>query len=153
MRDTFSSLVVHCGAAQFISETRRIAARRCSVLEAELVYLEGKFAEARAAGGEPDPATLDLYGRLADRQRRLSEPLGWDRTAPDVDDLYTHIERRDAQKANGASRCRLTVKTAPARLWTRLQRPHSSPGRLHDETHKSPSPPADCTDARSVPPR
>jgi hypothetical protein len=54
------------------------------VLEAELVYLEDKFAQVRADGGEPAAAELDLYGRLADRQRRLADPLGWQRTARDV---------------------------------------------------------------------
>jgi hypothetical protein len=83
-RDTYSALAVHCGGLDRLSETRRLAARRVATLEAELVHLEDKFATARAAGGEPDPAMLDLYGRLADRQRRLAEPLGWERTARDV---------------------------------------------------------------------
>jgi hypothetical protein len=77
-------LIVHCGGVGEVSETRRLAARRVSVLESELVFLENKFAQLRAAGGEPDMQELDLYGRLADRQRRLSEPLGWNRTARDI---------------------------------------------------------------------
>jgi hypothetical protein len=83
MRDTLQSLEVHCGGA--LSETQRLAARRVSTLEAELVFLEDRFAQVRAAGGEPDAALLDLYGRLADRQRRLTEAaLGWRPTARDV---------------------------------------------------------------------
>jgi hypothetical protein len=82
MRDTLRSLEVHCGGE--LSETQRLAARRVSTLEAELVYLEDKFAQARAEGREPDIAELDLYGRLADRQRRLADPLGWERTPRDV---------------------------------------------------------------------
>jgi hypothetical protein len=84
MRDTFRELVVHCGGDAEISETRRLIARRVSTLEAELVYLEDRFAATRAEGGEPDPAAIDLYGRLADRQRRLADPLGWQRTPRNV---------------------------------------------------------------------
>jgi hypothetical protein len=80
MRETFESLLVHCGGAGMASETQRIIARRVGVLEAELVYLEDTFAKIRAAGGAPDDAKLDLYGRLADRQRRLADPPGWSRT-------------------------------------------------------------------------
>lgn len=83
MRDTLQNLEVHCGGV--LSETRRLAARRVSVLEAELVFLEDEFAQARADGREPDPLKIDLYGRLADRQRRLAEAaLGWEPTARDV---------------------------------------------------------------------
>jgi hypothetical protein len=82
LRDTLRSLEVHCGGE--MSETQRLAARRVSVLEAELCYLEDAFAATRAAGGEPDVARLDLYGRLADRQRRLADPLGWQRTPRDI---------------------------------------------------------------------
>jgi hypothetical protein len=67
-----------------VSETQRLIARRVSTLEAELVFLEDKLASIRAAGDEPDAATLDLYGRLADRQRRLADPLGWQRTSRDI---------------------------------------------------------------------
>lgn len=83
-RDTFTSLLVHCGGVEEVSETRRLAARRVSVLESELCFLENKFAQLRSAGAEPDANQLDLYGRLADRQRRLSEALGWDRTQVDA---------------------------------------------------------------------
>jgi hypothetical protein len=62
-----------------------------SVLESELTFLEEKFAQVRAAGGEPDAAALDLYGRLADRQRRLSEPLGWERTPRDIETLDEYL--------------------------------------------------------------
>jgi hypothetical protein len=83
MKETLQNLQAHCGGE--FSETQRLAARRVSTLEAELVYLEDKFAKVRAAGGEPDIAQLDLYGRLSDRQRRLAEAaLGWQRTARDV---------------------------------------------------------------------
>jgi hypothetical protein len=46
MKDTLQSLQVHCGGE--LSETQRLVARRVSTLEAELIYLEDKFAQARA---------------------------------------------------------------------------------------------------------
>ena len=54
-KNTLHNLVAHCGGADMVSETQRLAARRVSVLEAELVYLEDKFAATREQGGEPDP--------------------------------------------------------------------------------------------------
>jgi hypothetical protein len=84
MRDTFQRLLVHCGGDDTVSETQRMMARRIATLEAELVHMEDKLATIRAAGGEPDPAMLALYGTLADRQRRLADPLGWQRTQRDV---------------------------------------------------------------------
>jgi hypothetical protein len=81
-KDTLQSLEIHCGGE--LSETQRLAARRVSVLEAELIFLEDEFAQARADGNEPDLLKVELYGRLADRQRRLAEPLGWRRTPRDV---------------------------------------------------------------------
>jgi hypothetical protein len=84
MREALANLVAHAGGADVVSETQKLAARRVAFLEAELVYLENEVATVRQAGGEPDPARLDLYGRLADRQRRLADPLGWHRTPRDV---------------------------------------------------------------------
>jgi hypothetical protein len=84
VKDTLGGLMAHCGGAGMVSETQKLAARRVSVLEAELIHLEDNFAIAREQGREPEPAALDLYGRLADRQRRLADPLGWQRTARDV---------------------------------------------------------------------
>ena len=84
VKTTLRSLVVHCGGSDMVSETQKLAARRVSVLEAELVHLEDRFAAAREQGEEPDPLTLDLYGRLADRQRRLADPLGWHRAQREV---------------------------------------------------------------------
>lgn len=84
VRDTRSALVTHCGGEDLISETQRLSARRVSFLEAELVSIEDRLAKMRAEGVEPPDALLELYGRLSDRQRRLSEPLGWQRVARDV---------------------------------------------------------------------
>ncbi len=97
MRDTLQSLQAHCGGE--LSETQRLAARRVSTLEAELVYLEDKFAQARAEGREPNAFDLDLYGRLADRQRRLAEAaLGWQRTARDATlSLSEYLEQLHAK--------------------------------------------------------
>jgi hypothetical protein len=82
-KDTYRALIVHCGDT-LISETQSLIARRVATLEAELLYYEDLFAQVRAEGGVPNPATVDLYGRLADRQRRLAEPLGWKRTQKEV---------------------------------------------------------------------
>jgi hypothetical protein len=66
-RDTYHAIIAHCGGADMVSETQTLMARRIGTLEAELLYIEDKFAKVRAAGGEPDPNTVDLYGWLADR--------------------------------------------------------------------------------------
>jgi hypothetical protein len=83
-RDTFDGLVAHCGGPSVVSETMRATARRAAALEAELVHLEDSFALARQNDQAPPTHDLDLYGRLADRQRRLHEVLGWQRGARDV---------------------------------------------------------------------
>jgi hypothetical protein len=91
-RDTIQAIVVGmCGGADMASETQTLMARRVGTLEAELVFIEDKLASIRAAGGEPDPATVDLYGRLADRQRRLADPLGWQRKPRDVTQTWGEI--------------------------------------------------------------
>ena len=98
-RDTYRAIVVHCGG-DLISETQSLLARRVGTLEAELVFIEDKFASIRAAGGEPDAATLDLYGRLADRQRRLADPLGWSRTPRDVTPtLAEYLAQKESEHA------------------------------------------------------
>ena len=102
MRETFKGLLIHCGGDDVVCETQRLIARRISTLEAELVFMEDQFAAIRAAGGEPDPATIDLYGRLADRQRRLADPLGWSRTARDVSPTLHEIAAGiEARKREG----------------------------------------------------
>ena len=83
MRDTFRNLEVHVGGE--FTETQRLMARRIATLEAELCFYEDQFAQARIEGREPDPNKVELYGRLADRQRRLAESaLGWLRTPRDL---------------------------------------------------------------------
>jgi len=103
MKDTLRSLRAHCGGE--LTETQHLAARRISTLEAELVFLEDKFAQARADGREPDIAALDLYGRLADRQRRLADSaLGWQRTPRTVQstlDQYLATLPAEAETAKG----------------------------------------------------
>jgi hypothetical protein len=101
MRDVYSALTVHCGGTDVMSETKRLAVRRISTIEVELVFLENKFADVRANGGEPDANQLDLYGRLADRQRRLSEPLGWERTARDLTPRFADYVAGRASAAAG----------------------------------------------------
>jgi hypothetical protein len=112
-RDTYSALAVHCGGLDRLSETKRLATRRVSTLEAELVHLEDKFATVRAAGGEPDPAMLDLYGRLADRQRRLAEPLGWERVAKPVETLSQYIARKYPKQPDALDAPADTIEAQP----------------------------------------
>jgi acetylglutamate kinase len=73
-KSTLRSLVTHCGGPDLISETQKLAARRVATLEAELIFLEDKFGLIRQNGDEPSPMDVQLYGQLADRQRRLSDP-------------------------------------------------------------------------------
>ena len=95
VRDTLGNLMSHLGGADLASETQKLAARRVSVLESELIYLEDYIATERQEGREPDDAKLDLYGRLADRQRRLADPLGWQRTARVVGQSLGELLQQD----------------------------------------------------------
>jgi hypothetical protein len=79
------------------SETQLLIARRVSTLEAELIFMEDSFAAARAAGNEPDMNKLDLFGRLADRQRRLAEPLGWERKQREVQSLGEYLRSKQIE--------------------------------------------------------
>jgi hypothetical protein len=76
LRDTFNAMLAHLGGEGLASEPQRMLSRRVAALEAELVFLEDKFARARTEGGEPDPADLDLYSRMASAQRRHLEAIG-----------------------------------------------------------------------------
>jgi|SRR6516165_1550422 len=84
MRDTCRAVIQHCGGDSAISELERMTARRIGALEAELIHMEDKFATIRAAGGEPDAGSLDLYQRLANSQRRCCESIGWQRRPKDL---------------------------------------------------------------------
>jgi hypothetical protein len=98
-KDTYRALVVHCGGDQQISETQSLLSRRVATLEAELLYYEDQFAQIRAEGGVPDPQTVDLYGRLADRQRRLAgEAVGWRRTPRDLNEGFGDAWRADIEE-------------------------------------------------------
>jgi hypothetical protein len=94
MRDTYLALIDQ-HLSGMASETQQLICRRIAVLEAELIHLEDRFAVIRAEGGEPDMAHLDLYGRLADRQRRLADPLGWSRTPHDVTPSLSDLLREE----------------------------------------------------------
>src|SRR5262249_16590832 len=71
LRDTRDLMVAHLGGEDMISETQRLAVRRVGSFEAELIFLEDKFAKARHAGSEPDRDDLLLYNTLANGQRRF----------------------------------------------------------------------------------
>ena len=103
LKSTYRALVVHCGGDDAISDTRRMACRRVAALEAELVFHEDRIASIRRRGKEPPASLLQMYGALADRQRRLSEALGWDRdgsTAKEID-LQSYIATKARAKRNG----------------------------------------------------
>ena len=70
MSDTFHAVTAHCGGVEHAGELKRLTARRIALLEAELTFLEDRFARIRAGGGEPTAADLDLYSRLSNTQRR-----------------------------------------------------------------------------------
>jgi hypothetical protein len=102
MRDTYSALIVHCGGPDMVSEPQRLMARRIAALEAELIERETAFVRIRAEGGQPEMWEVDLYGRLADRQRRLSDPLGWQRTpkpVPTLDEYLRSLHDDDASES------------------------------------------------------
>lgn len=92
-RDLTETLADHLGGADRMSEPERMTVRRAATLEVELVHLEAGFAESRANGKAPDTATLDLYSRLSNTQRRILEGLGFDRRLRDaVPSLHDYVE-------------------------------------------------------------
>lgn len=103
MRDTLAGLISHCGGDAAVSDTRRMACRRIAALEAELVSHEDRIASLRRRGKEPPASLLQTYGMLADRQRRLSEAVGWDRHAKAINEitLEQHIASKVAGRSNG----------------------------------------------------
>jgi len=81
-----------------ITELQRTQARRIAALEAELIHIEDRIARAHAAGDDPAPADLDLYGRLAHGQRRYCEALGWQREQRDVTHTVIEVIRQKARE-------------------------------------------------------
>jgi hypothetical protein len=98
-RDTYHSIVAMLGGPDMISETKQLMARRIGMLEAELAFMEDDFARIRSTGGEPDINKVDLFGRLADRQRRLAEPLGWERKQREVTSLNDYLTLKAQNEA------------------------------------------------------
>jgi hypothetical protein len=84
MRDTLDAVMAHLGGDGYASELQRMQARRIAALEAELIHIEDRIARARAGGEDPATSDLDLYGRLANGQRRHCEALGWQRVPRDI---------------------------------------------------------------------
>ena len=101
LRDSYQAMLAHCGGADYVSEPKRMASRRSAVLETELCFLKDKMARIRGEGGEPDPALLDLYGRLCGQQKRQNEVVGYERTQRDVTpSLSRYLEGKAAEKAD-----------------------------------------------------
>src|SRR5262249_9162976 len=48
LRDTMGAMYRHLGGEDRVSETQRLAIRRVGALEAEMIFLEAKFAKARS---------------------------------------------------------------------------------------------------------
>lgn len=84
MRDVIASMMAHLGGEDRASEPQRMLSRRVAAFEAELIFLEDKFARARAEGRAPDASDLDLYSRMASAQRRHLEAIGLDRVPRDI---------------------------------------------------------------------
>src|SRR6516162_11359090 len=121
MRDTYRAVIQHCGGDGAISELERMAARRIGALEAELIHMEDKFATIRAAGGEPDAGSLDLYQRLANSQRRCCESIGWQRRPKDVTMAphlrqYLHARAVADAELTGEQNVLSGAEIAPVRL-------------------------------------
>lgn len=92
--DVQGALITHLGGADRINEPQRLLVRRCSALEVELLALEGAFNKARESNGEPDPAALDLYARLAGVQRRFLADVGMSSVPRElVPDLETYTRQ------------------------------------------------------------
>ena len=104
-REERERLIAHCGGDAVISEPRRLAARRVAVLECELIHLEDQIGTIRAAGGEPEQSLVEYYGRLADRQRRQSEVLGFERAQRDV---TPNLQQYAAQTATERAKAEAT---------------------------------------------
>jgi hypothetical protein len=100
-RDCYFAILAHCGGEDVVTETQKLAIRRLSTFEAELIFCEDKFAAIRANGDEPDSADIDIYGRMVEKQRRLCNDLGWARTSRNVNtlsDLLRHDRIRQQQQ-------------------------------------------------------
>jgi len=120
LRDTMDAMARHLGGIDQVSEVQRLSIRRVAALEAELIHLEGKFARARQAGGEPDAADLDLYARLGNAQRRHLEPLGWQSVPRDVTNLGDLLAQDAPQKHQ---------ETSPVRSFDEAATPLAGEGK------------------------
>ena len=102
MRTVFDGLLSHCGGEGYVSDPKRMRARRIAFLEAELIEIEDRVAHIREQGGEVPPADLQLYATLDNNQRRNSEVLGWERTARNITPSLDRILEAHAKaEANG----------------------------------------------------
>ena len=114
MRDVRDALYVHLGGEDHISETQRLVVRRVSTFEAEMIFLEDKFAQIRHAGGEPERDDLILYNTLANGQRRFLEALGWQRMPHDVTpSLRQYLGPSGGQEFTGAFSAAPATPVAP----------------------------------------
>jgi hypothetical protein len=108
MRSTMQALIAHCGGDEAISDTRRMACRRCATIEAELVHIEDRIAKIRRGRKEPAASLLKTYSLLSYQQRRLMIDIGWEKTSSDAKsnnepaDLADYINSKIVKaKSNG----------------------------------------------------
>jgi hypothetical protein len=91
---TYANLIGHLGCEGYVSEPRRLIARRAAIMEVELCFWEDELAQLRKEGVRPDPTEVDNYVRWASAQRRLLEAIGFDRTSRElVPSLATYMRR------------------------------------------------------------
>jgi hypothetical protein len=82
VRNTSAAMAQHLGGD--ITEPERMIIRRVAVIEAELAEMELKIAHDRFHKIEVEEKFLDLYGRMANAQRRFLETVGLKRVPKDV---------------------------------------------------------------------
>ena len=57
MRDVYNSMLAHAGGADYVSETRKLMARRVAACEAELIHLRTVSPAPAPREASPPPAT------------------------------------------------------------------------------------------------
>ena len=115
LRDTRDAMVAHLGGEAVVSEPQRLAVRRVAAFEAELIYLEDKFAGLRHSGKEPEREDLILYNTLANGQRRFCESLGWQRVPRDLTPtLQSYLTTHAEPPANASSEATDSVSAEDA---------------------------------------
>lgn len=95
LRDLVASYTSDAGGADNISEGMRSIIHRIASLQTQLERIESQWA---IDDGEATPASLELYQRTANSQRRLIETAGLKtrsmKTVPDIKDYMKQMTRQ-----------------------------------------------------------